>query len=94
MSTDESTTLDAAQLEAHLRHSPRAVAKTAVNLAFAASRGQRSSWDAFVQLWGGLHDCTAHEAAEQTVTAAAEPRAEGNREGPAEERKHVDLTLP
>jgi hypothetical protein len=57
------TRLDAAQLAEHWRHSPRAVLRTATELAYAAGHGRAQDWSTFLTAWCELHNTTPEAAA-------------------------------
>lgn len=65
MQQHDSHHLDAEQLARHLAHSPRAVAQTATELAYAARSGQVGPWNIFRRAWCALHGVGEEEASAQ-----------------------------
>lgn len=63
--------ISAKQLQAHLAYRPRHVARAAVELALAASRGsdrERAAFSAFCDAWCELHGVARDQAAEHLTS--------------------------
>lgn len=69
MHPDDTTPLDAAQLAAHIAHSPRAVARAATEIAYAAgASGNVGPWQVLRSAWCELFQVSPADAPDAIQT--------------------------